>query len=110
MDQTSSTKYSTVSGLFLQDEPSTDPESFNYVIIYPQLRDRTIRLINLQSASDFGLIKRSYNTDKDYDPGQKKTQWERFNQKVSELNSQAGNSVRYKVIYMVTIQSLPLTA
>ncbi|CAD6573124.1 MAG: hypothetical protein ASARMPREDX12_005819 [Alectoria sarmentosa] len=76
------TKYTTVSGFFLQDEPSTDPKSFDYVI------------------SDFGLIKRTYNTDNEYDPEQNKTQWERFFQQVSKLNLQASSNVRYKVIYM----------
>lgn len=82
MNQTSSTKYTTVPSFFLQDESSTDAKSFDY------------------AASDFGLIKRTYNTDKEYDPEKKRTQWERFYQQISELNSQASSSVRYKVIYM----------
>lgn len=34
MDETVSMKYTTVSGLFLQDDPRTDPQSFHYVIEY----------------------------------------------------------------------------
>ncbi|KAM0801782.1 phosphoglycerate mutase family protein [Usnea florida] len=82
MDRNSPTKYTTVPGFFLQDEPSTDPGAFDY------------------AASDFGLIKRTYDTDKEYDPDRKKSQWERFHQQIARLNSTSGNRIRYKVIYM----------
>lgn len=105
MDETSPTKYTNVSGFFLQDEPNTDPKSLDYVTIYAKLHNSISRLTPLQAASDFGLIKREYDTDKEYDPEQKKTQWERFYHKVSELNLHASSSVRYKVIYMVVFKS-----
>ena len=55
----------------------------------------------VQAAWDFGLIKRTYDSDEDYDPQQTKTQWERFDQLVSKLNSEATGRFRYKVLYLV---------
>ena len=57
--------------------------------------------MHVQATSDFGLIKRKYTTDEDYDPEQKKTQWERFCRQVSGLNLEASSGVRYKVLYLV---------
>ena len=101
MDKASSFQYSNVPGFFLQDELSTDPASFDYVITYTLLNDRVGRLILVQAAWDFGLIKRTYVSDEDYDPQQTKTQWERFDQSVSKLNSEATSRFHYKVLYLV---------
>jgi len=75
-------KYSTVTGYFLQDEPSTDPNGFDY------------------STTSLGLIDRSYDTDTEFDPDHKKTQWDRFNYKLSQLNSKSDSNVQYKLFYM----------
>lgn len=83
--ETHSFEYSTVQGFFLQNEPSTDPSSFDY------------------TAVDFGLIEKSYNDDDEYDPDHRKTQWQRFANNVSTLNHQSGPTVQYKVLYMVRI-------
>lgn len=49
---------------------------------------------------NFGLINRAYDTDAEYDPELKKTQWQRFKHKVSRLNRQSGKHVNYKVLYL----------
>ena len=101
MDKTSSFQYFNVPGFFLQDELSTDPTSFDYVMMYILLNVRVGRLIHVQAACHFGLIKRTYDSDEDYDPQQTKTQWERFDHLVSKLNSEATSGYRYKVLYLV---------
>ncbi|KAI9791062.1 MAG: hypothetical protein M1835_000554 [Candelina submexicana] len=75
-------KYTTVTGFFLQDEPSTNPGSFDY------------------TAVNFGLIDRPYDTDGEYDPRAEKTQWQRFEHQVFRYNRQSGRNVQYKVIFM----------
>ena len=105
MDKASSFQYFNVPGFFLQDELSTDPTSFDYVIMYVLLNDRVGRLIYVQAAWDFGLIKRTYDSDEDYDPKQTKTQWERFDQLVSKLNSETTSRFQYKVLYLVRAKS-----
>ena len=47
-----------------------------------------------------GLINRTYPTDASYDPGKKKTQWERFENYVRYLNSTSKNGESYKVLYL----------
>lgn len=49
---------------------------------------------------DFGLINRAYDTDDEYDPNYRKTQWQRFQHQVFRLNQQSGRNVQYKVLYM----------
>ncbi|KAJ5266868.1 hypothetical protein N7478_009676 [Penicillium angulare] len=67
-------KFSTVSGFFLQDEPDTDPSTFDY------------------SKSNFGLILR--------DNASLNTQWKKFIQDIQELNNLGGGSVQYKVLFL----------
>ncbi|KAI9831693.1 MAG: hypothetical protein M1819_004759 [Sarea resinae] len=74
--------YSTVSGLFMQDEPHVDPTIFDY------------------TKTNFGLIDRTYETDADFDPNHKKTQWQRFEYYVQQLNKLSKDDVRYKLLYM----------
>ncbi|MCJ1362885.1 hypothetical protein MMC16_001991 [Acarospora aff. strigata] len=76
------TKYTTVTGFFLQDEPSTQGSTFNY------------------TTTNLGLINRTYDTDGEYDPDHKKTQWQRFEHMVFRLNRQSGRNVQYKLLYM----------
>ncbi|KKA18373.1 Phosphoglycerate mutase family protein [Rasamsonia emersonii CBS 393.64] len=75
-------RYSTVTGYFLQDEPDTDPSTFDY------------------AATNFGLINRTYDTDAEFDPHGEKTQWERFEYKVRSLNREADDKTQYKVLFM----------
>src|SRR6201999_2949192 len=44
-------------------------------------------------------IDKAYDTDAEYDPDHKKTQWQRFEHKVSQLNREGGSRVRYKLLY-----------
>ncbi|MCJ1271941.1 hypothetical protein MMC22_011846 [Lobaria immixta] len=74
--------YTTMTGFFLQDEPTTDPSTFDY------------------AAVNFGLINRAYETDPEFDPQHEKTQWERFEHLVSRLNRDSGRTVQYKLLYM----------
>jgi len=64
------------------------------------LSERSNSWLNLQTATNFGLINQTYNTDSEYDPEHKKTQWQRFEHKVFRLNRQSGRNVQYKVLYM----------
>jgi len=77
-------KYTIVTGFFLQDESSTDPSIFDYEY----------------TATNFGLINQTYDTDKDYDPDHEKTQWQRFEHHVSILNQESNSDVQYKLLYM----------
>ncbi|KAI5305237.1 hypothetical protein KEM56_004938 [Ascosphaera pollenicola] len=74
-------EYTAVPGYFKQDDPKTDPETFDY-------------------RESFGLVERSYDTDKEL-PGDIKnyTQWERFAVQVAHMNAQAPPNVQYKLIF-----------
>ncbi|KAJ9355533.1 hypothetical protein DTO027B9_3988 [Paecilomyces variotii] len=82
MSSSSYLTYSTVPGFFLQDEPDTDPNAFDYV------------------ASNFGLINRTYDTDEEFDPHGDKPQWERFENKIRSLARDSGKGVHYKVLFL----------
>ncbi|KAL7796112.1 histidine phosphatase superfamily [Trichoderma ceciliae] len=77
-------KYTSVPGFFLQDDPSTDPNTFDY------------------ASFNFGLINRTYPSDANFDPHHKKTQWQRFANYVDSLNHKCGKSktVNFKVLFM----------
>jgi len=75
-------KYTAVTGYFLQDEPSTDPKTFDF------------------TTTNFGLIDRSYSSDISLDSSTKLTQWERFEHHVSQLNDQGVPTVTYKVLFL----------
>ncbi|KAI1815948.1 phosphoglycerate mutase-like protein [Poronia punctata] len=77
-----SVEYSTIPGFFLQDNPHTDPDTFDY----------TLR--------NFGLINRPYSTDGKFDPHRNKTQWQRFEHYVETLNAKAGKDTQYKVLFL----------
>ncbi|KAI6881599.1 phosphoglycerate mutase-like protein [Hortaea werneckii] len=71
--------YETVNGYFLQDEPDTDPETFDY------------------TAFNFGLMNRTYP---DLDLAGNLTQWQKFEAQVQLLNNQAPLNTVYKVLFM----------
>ncbi|CAG8954695.1 hypothetical protein HYFRA_00004617 [Hymenoscyphus fraxineus] len=75
------TKYSTVTGFFLQDESCTDPATFDY------------------TAENFGLINRTYPTDGRYEE-KFLTQWQRFEKYVDHLNDECDEGVEYKVLFL----------
>ncbi|KAL9131841.1 MAG: hypothetical protein Q9217_000287 [Psora testacea] len=72
--------YTTVTGYFLQDLPSTNASTFDF------------------AATNFGLVNRTYPADHKNDA--KKTQWQRFAAQVSQLQHQASKNVQYKVLFM----------
>ncbi|KAL7622396.1 putative phosphoglycerate mutase pmu1 [Parahypoxylon ruwenzoriense] len=78
----STINYTTISGFFQQDDPATDPKSFDY------------------TESNYGLIERPYPTDNKFDPNGKKTQWERFAYYVNTLNRDCDKNTQYKVLFM----------
>ncbi len=49
---------------------------------------------------NYGLINRSYPTDKGFDLYGKKTQWQRFEYYVDNLNRNADTNTQYKVLFM----------
>ncbi|KAI5866129.1 phosphoglycerate mutase-like protein [Durotheca rogersii] len=78
----STIEYTTISGFFQQDDPSTDSSSFDYAEV------------------NYGLIERPYLTDNEFDPKGEKTQWERFAYYVNTLNLESDKNTQYKVLFM----------
>jgi broad specificity phosphatase PhoE len=74
-------KYTTVTGYFLQDDPSTNPDAFDY------------------TKTNLGLIDRIYDPDSSLE-GQNLTQWQRFANKLESLNQGAGPRTRYILAYL----------
>ncbi|KAI2792865.1 putative phosphoglycerate mutase [Penicillium oxalicum] len=72
--------FSTVPGYFLQDDPSTDPDTFDY------------------SIRNFGLIPQHY--DSDPSGSQDQSPWQRFAQHVVHLNEIADQGTMYKVLFL----------
>ena len=72
--------YTTITGYFLQDEPSTNATTFNF------------------TATNFGLINRTYPSDSSLH-GHNRTQWQRFEHQVAQLNHQAPHDVQYKLLF-----------
>ncbi|KAH6662971.1 histidine phosphatase superfamily [Halenospora varia] len=73
-------KYTTVTGFFLQDDNATVPGTFDY------------------TATNFGLINRTYPTDNECERSY--TQWQKFEHYVDTLNQRSGSKVDYKVLFM----------
>jgi broad specificity phosphatase PhoE len=48
------------------------------------------------------LIERAYDTDTKFDPGHKKTQWQRFHFHVDELNRNSAPNIQFKVLYRLS--------
>ncbi|KXS96551.1 hypothetical protein AC578_1967 [Pseudocercospora eumusae] len=73
--------YTTVTGYFLQDEPTTNATTFNY------------------TQTNFGLINRTYPATQNISYADL-TQWQRFEIQVEALNKEAPRNTVYKVLYM----------
>jgi broad specificity phosphatase PhoE len=74
-------RYTTVTGYFHQDDPSTNPETFDY------------------ATTDLGLIDRAYDTDlsiQSHNP----SQWQRFARELQTLNEDALSGTRYILAYL----------
>ncbi|KAI9368976.1 histidine phosphatase superfamily [Aspergillus egyptiacus] len=74
--------FSTVTGVFLQDEETTDPATFDYV------------------ASNFGLIPRRYPSDAESDPCSPSTQWQRLAAYITSLNRSSPPNTCYKLLFL----------
>ncbi|RVD88949.1 uncharacterized protein DFL_003113 [Arthrobotrys flagrans] len=72
--------FETIPGFFLQDDPATIPSTFDY------------------TATNFGLINRTYPTDDE--SSAKLTQWQRFNHYVDKLNHGSGRNVEYRLLFI----------
>ncbi|KAF1947355.1 phosphoglycerate mutase-like protein [Clathrospora elynae] len=77
-----SINYSVVTGIFQQDDNATDPSTFNF------------------TASNFGLIDRSYPSDSSCPDRKHTTQWQRLAHYISTLNKKAKNNERYSLFFM----------
>ncbi|RKF77684.1 putative phosphoglycerate mutase [Golovinomyces cichoracearum] len=73
---------STVTGYFQQDDPSTESNDYDF------------------KKNSFGLINRMYDSDVDFDPDRKKTQWQRFEAEINRLNNQSQANTHYKLLYL----------
>ncbi|CBF77060.1 hypothetical protein AN4653.2 [Aspergillus nidulans FGSC A4] len=76
--------FSTVTGIFLQDEESTNPDNFNY------------------ASSNFGLINRRYPSDSDSSSSdaEPETQWPRLATYITYLNATASQGTVYKLLFL----------
>lgn len=54
----------------------------------------------LQTTQNLGLINRTYPADSIYPGNSSKTQWQRFENQVAQLNFNASIGTQYKVLYM----------
>ncbi|KAI1175217.1 phosphoglycerate mutase-like protein [Nemania sp. FL0916] len=81
-DHSPTINYTTIGGFFVQDDPATDPSTFDY------------------TAVNYGLVNRSYPTDREFDRYGRKTQWQRFEYYVDTLNRNADKDTQYKVLFM----------
>ncbi|KAL4905897.1 hypothetical protein BDW74DRAFT_152249 [Aspergillus multicolor] len=74
--------YTTVAGYFTQDDPSTDPSTFDY------------------TSHNFGLLDRPYESDSLHPSNKNLTQWQRFHAHLQYLNAQAPSHVQYKLLFL----------
>jgi broad specificity phosphatase PhoE len=74
-------QYTAIKGYFLQSEADTDASKFDF------------------KKQNFGLIDRSYDTDAEPDHGDK-SQWQRFESYVRQLNEQSGQETWFKVLFL----------
>jgi broad specificity phosphatase PhoE len=75
-------KYSTVTGYFLQDDPSTDPAKFDFKL------------------HAFGLKRRSYPSDSSLPNPSELSQWQRFDHHLSALNANAPSGTTYRLLFL----------
>ncbi|CAI6336036.1 unnamed protein product [Periconia digitata] len=77
--------YTVVTGVFQQDDPATDPSTFNF------------------TASNFGLINRDYPSDSSCPDKTKATQWQKLNHYIKTLNHDPKtkkNNERYALLFL----------
>jgi broad specificity phosphatase PhoE len=74
--------YTVITGIFQQDDNATNPSTFNF------------------TASNFGLINRTYPSDTSCPSGKASTQWQRLAHYISTLNRQSARNERYSLVFM----------
>ena len=74
--------YTTLTGYFLQDEPTTNTTTFNF------------------TTTNFGLINRTYPSDSTLPLHRNQTQWQRFRHQLAQLNRDAAPGTAYKLLYL----------
>lgn len=74
--------YSTVTGYFLQDEPDTDPDTFDF------------------KEHAFGLKPRSYESDSSLSDASSKSQWQRFQHHLESINDNAPEGTSYRLLFL----------
>ncbi|KAF2110340.1 histidine phosphatase superfamily [Lophiotrema nucula] len=72
--------YTVVTGIFAQDDPATNASTFNF------------------TASNFGLIDRTYPSDASY-KNKHSTQWQRLAYYIDYLNKRAKRTERYSLLF-----------
>src|SRR5205823_14094615 len=82
-------KYHTVDGYFVQDDPKTDPLTFDYVRrpcdcspLFTKLYLTLADTRRNQTTTNFGLIDRAYESDSFTREDHGLTQWQRFKQEL----------------------------
>lgn len=103
--------YTTVGGYFLQDDPSTNPSSFDYVSgndcekLGGSLFKCITNNVSVTKAQvNLGLLNRTYPTDHSFDRHNQKPQWAKFARWVEYLNKNCRNrSKRDRTVYKVLI-------
>lgn len=73
-------KYEVVTGIFQQDESSTNPSTFDFI------------------NSNFGLINRTYPSDPKTPDSKYATQWQRLNKYIKSLNKE--KKTRYSLLFL----------
>ncbi|KAF2192347.1 phosphoglycerate mutase-like protein [Zopfia rhizophila CBS 207.26] len=74
--------YTVIPGIFLQDDPSTNASTFNF------------------TASNFGLINRTYPSDSSCPDRAHSTQWQRLAHYLSTLNAHSSENQRYSLLFL----------
>ncbi|CAD0090153.1 unnamed protein product [Aureobasidium mustum] len=75
-------QFSVLPNIFKQGLPDTDADTFEY------------------AKENFGLIQQAYPSDNTLENAGEKTQWQRFEHYIRELNKSAEEGVEYKVLYL----------
>ncbi|KAH7119831.1 histidine phosphatase superfamily [Dendryphion nanum] len=74
--------YTVVPGIFQQDDPSTDASKFNF------------------TASNFGILNRTYPSDSSCPDRKHSTQWQRLSHYIDTLNSHPSRKERYALLFL----------
>ncbi|CAA9965169.1 phosphoglycerate mutase family protein [Pyrenophora teres f. maculata] len=77
-----SINHTVITGIFQQDDPATNPSTFNF------------------TASNFGLINRTYPSDSSCPNQKQSTQWQRLAHYITTLNQKAPKNEQYTLFFL----------